>query len=71
LQIDFYLEMELIDARIDSLLKEVRESDNIELDVTEHFPLKQELELTYQSTSTENANITERHVGSKLLSTSQ
>ncbi len=70
MQIDFYLEMELIDARINSLLKEVRESDNIELDITEHFPSKQELELTYQSTSTENANITERHVRSKLLSTS-
>jgi len=63
LQIDFYLEMELIEMRIDSLLKEVRGPDNIELDVTEYFPSKQELELTYQSTSTENANITERHVG--------
>ena len=44
--------MELIGARIDSLLNEVRESDNIELGVTENYPLKQELELTYQSTST-------------------
>jgi len=61
--------MELIGARIDSLLSEVRESDNIELSVTEHYPLKQELELTYQSTSTENANIAERHVRPKLLST--
>ena len=69
MQIDFYLQMELIGARIDSLLSEVRESDNIELSVTEHYPLKQELELTYQSTSTENANIAERHVRPKLLST--
>ncbi len=36
--------MELIGARIDSLLNEVRESDNIELGVTENYPLKQELE---------------------------
>ena len=63
MQIDFYLEMELINARIDALLKEVGDSDNIELEVTEHFPLKQESELKLQSTSSENANITERHVG--------
>jgi len=69
LQIDFYLQMELIGVRIDSLLNEVRESDNIELDVKEHYPLKQELELTFQSTSTKNVNIVERHVWSKLLST--
>lgn len=61
--------MELIGVKIDSLLNEVRESDNIELDVKEHYPLKQELELTFQSTSTKNVNIAERHVRSKLLST--
>ena len=61
--------MELIGVRIDSLLNEVRESDNIEQDVKEHYSLKQELELTFQSTSTENVNIGERHVWSKLLST--
>jgi len=48
LHIDFYLQMELIGASIDSLLNEARESDNIELDVTEHYPLKQELEPIYQ-----------------------
>ena len=69
MQIDFYLQMELVGAKIDSLLNDVRESDNIELGITEHNPLKQELELTYQSTSTENANIAERHVRPELLST--
>ena len=69
MQIDFYLQMELIGVRIDSLLNEVRESDNTVLGVTEHYPLEQELELLYPSTSTENTNIAERHVQSKLLST--
>lgn len=61
--------MELIGARTNSSLNEVRESDSIGLGVTDHYPLEQELELLYPSTSTENTNIAERHVRSKLLST--